>query len=453
MLTHLLFVIAAAICLLTPLIAIHEFGHYWVARRLGVKVLVYSIGFGPTLWRRISPKTGIEYRLSALPFGGYVRMLDEREGTVAPAEQHLAFNRQPVWKRMAIVAAGPLINLVLAVLILWALFLPPSEQLNTRIGRIVPSSPAAVAGLQVGDRITAIDGQGTPTWDQLNYALLDRMGETGTLDVSIERGMQVQHYAVPIQQFVHDQRQSPLQALGFLPYQPPLPPIVGKLTDDGVARQQGLQTGDRIVQINGQPISDWSQVVERVQQSPALPLQMLVQRGQQQHLIQLTPGSRKDVTGQVQGYMGAMVQRQTLQIPPEYRMVVQYTPLQALGMALDKTWGTSKMTLAAIGKMIRGLIGLDSLSGPITIAKVAGQSAELGWEAFFGFMAMMSISLGVLNLLPIPMLDGGHLVYYALEALRGRPVSEQVQLFGLKIGMALLGTMMVLALFNDVMRL
>lgn len=447
-----LFIIVAAVLLLGPLIAIHEFGHYWVARRLGVKVLVYSIGFGPTLFQWVSKKSGIHYRLAAFPLGGYVRMLDEREGNVPEEHAHLAFNRQSPWKRIAIVAAGPLINLLLAVVLFWILYLPESEQLNTRIGRVIEQSPAAQMDLRVGDKITAIDQQATPTWEKLNYALLGRMGETGTVNITVERQGQTLVKQLPIQHFVKDQSQSPLQSLGFMPYQPDIKAIIGQITSQGAAARQGMQLGDQIIAIDGQPMKDWYAVVEKIRISPEKLLTFSVLRDDQVIDLKVMPQSRKDAMGKETGFIGAGIQTQDFKIPDAYLMKVQYSPLEALYMAADKTWQLSVMTVNGIIKMIRGLIGLDNLSGPITIAKVAGQSAEMGWQTFFSFMALMSVSLGVLNLLPIPMLDGGHLVYYFIELLRGRPVSEQVQLFGLKIGMALLGTMMLLALFNDIMR-
>ncbi|MFU8924846.1 RIP metalloprotease RseP [Acinetobacter puyangensis] len=449
----ILFIIVAAVLLLGPLIAIHEFGHYWVARRVGVKVLVYSIGFGPTLIQWTSKKSGIQYRLAALPLGGYVRMLDEREGNVPEDQLHLAFNRQSPWKKIAIVAAGPLINLLLAVILFWILSLPASEQLSTRIGKVIEQSPAAQVDLRVGDKITAVDAQTTPTWEKLNYALLGRMGETGAVDITVERDGQVLQKQLPIKNFIQDQNQSPLQSLGFMPYQPHIQPIIGELSKDGAALRQGMQVGDKITAMNGQSVQDWYQVVEKIRLSPEKLITFTVLRDQQSIDLQIMPQARKDAMGNETGFIGAGIKQEHYKIPDEFLMKVQYTPLQAFAVAVDKTWQLSVMTVTGIVKMVKGLIGLDNLSGPITIAKVAGQSAEMGWQTFLSFMALMSVSLGVLNLLPIPMLDGGHLVYYIIEALRGRPVSEQVQLFGLKIGMALLGTMMLLALFNDIMRL
>ncbi len=448
-----LFMIVAAILLLGPLIAIHEFGHYFVARKLGVKVQVYSIGFGPTLIKWKSKKSGIQYQLSALPFGGYVKMLDEREGNVAEEDLPQAFNRQSPWKRIAIVAAGPLINLVFAIVLFWILFLPSQEQLNTRVGKIFPGTPAAAVQMQTGDKITAIDGTPVSTWEKLNYAIVDRAGETGVIQVQVERQGQLQQFSLPIQNFLKDQSKFPLETLGFIPYRPQIPAVVTKLSEDGAAIRQGIKEGDKIVAIDGIKMKDWFDVVEIVQASPEKLLKIDVLRNGEIKQLDVMPQGQRDNMGNVIGMLGVQSTPGKVTIPDEYKQTIQYNPAQALMMAVDKTGQISGMILNSMAKMVRGLIGLDNLSGPITIAKVAGQSAEMGWQTFISFMALMSISLGILNLLPIPMLDGGHLVYYFIEAIRGKPVSEQIQIFGLKIGMVLLGSMMLLALFNDFMRL
>ena len=448
-----LFIILAAILLLGPLIAIHEFGHYFVARKLGVKVLVYSIGFGPTLLKWTSKKSGIQYQLSALPLGGYVKMLDEREGNVAEEDLPKAFNRQHPWKRIAIVAAGPLVNLVFAVLLFWILFLPAQEQLNTRVGAVLPNTPAAQVDMQVGDKITAIDGNAVSTWEKLSYSLVDRVGETGQIQVQAERQGELKQFSLPIQQFLKDQSQSPLETLGFVPYRPEIPAVVSKLSEDGAAIRQGMKEGDKVIKIDGQSVKNWFDVVAVVQASPEKLLKIDVLRNNQVVHLDIMPQAKRDNMGQVSGVLGVQSDAGKVKIPAEYKQTIQYTPVEAFAMAVDKTGQLSGMIFNSIVKMVRGLIGLDNLSGPITIAKVAGQSAEMGWQTFISFMALMSVSLGILNLLPIPMLDGGHLVYYFIELIRGRPVSEQVQLVGLKIGMLLLGSMMILALFNDFMRL
>lgn len=448
-----LFIVVAAILLLGPLIAIHEFGHYFVARKLGVKVLVYSIGFGPTILKWTSKKSGIQYQLSALPLGGYVKMLDEREENVAEADLPYAFNRQHPWKRIAIVAAGPLINLIFAILLFWLLFLPSQEQLNTRVGKVLADTPAAAAQMQVGDKITAIDGTPVTTWEKLNFALVDRVGETGKIQVQAERAGEIKTFSLPIQNFLNDQSQSPLDILGFTPYRPQIPAIVSKLSEDGAAIRQGMQVGDQIISIDGVKMNDWYDVVQVVQASPEKLLKVDVLRNNQVQQLEVMPQGKRDNMGNVSGVLGVQSDPGKIVIPEDFKQTIQYSPSEALFMAVDKTGQLSSMILNSIVKMVRGLIGLDNLSGPITIAKVAGQSAEMGWQTFISFMALMSVSLGILNLLPIPMLDGGHLVYYFIELIRGKPVSEQIQLVGLKIGMVLLGSMMLLALFNDIMRL
>lgn len=448
-----LFIVVAAILLLGPLIAIHEFGHYFVARKLGIKVLVYSIGFGPTILKWTSKKSGIQYQLSALPLGGYVKMLDEREESVAEEDLPYAFNRQHPWKRIAIVAAGPLINLIFAILLFWLLFLPSQEQLNTRVGKVLADTPAAAAQMQVGDKITAIDGTPVTTWEKLNFALVDRVGETGKIQVQAERAGEIKTFSLPIQNFLNDQSQSPLDILGFTPYRPQIPAIVSKLSEDGAAIRQGMQVGDQIIAIDGVKMNDWYDVVQVVQASPEKLLKVDVLRNNQVQQLEVMPQGKRDNMGNVSGVLGVQSDPGKIVIPEDFKQTIQYSPSEALFMAVDKTGQLSSMILNSIVKMVRGLIGLDNLSGPITIAKVAGQSAEMGWQTFISFMALMSVSLGILNLLPIPMLDGGHLVYYFIELIRGKPVSEQIQLVGLKIGMVLLGSMMLLALFNDIMRL
>ena len=448
-----LFMILAAVFLLGPLIAIHEFGHYIVARKLGVKVLVYSIGFGPTLLKWKSKKSCIQYQLSALPLGGYVKMLDEREGDVPEQDLPYAFNRQSPWKRIAIVAAGPFINLAFAVVLFWILFLPAQEQLNTRVGKVLPNTAAATVQMHEGDKITAIDGMPVSTWEKLNFALVDRVGETGSITVEAVRAGEQKSFNLPIQNFLKDQSQSPLEALGFIPYRPHLPAVVSKLNEDGAAIRQGMKAGDQIVAINGVKMNEWFDVVQVVQSSPEKMLKIDVLRNQQLVHLDVMPQGKRDKMGNIAGVLGVQSDPGKIIIPAEFKQTIQYSPVEAFTMAVDKTGQLSSMILNSIVKMVRGLIGLDNLSGPITIAKVAGQSAEMGWQTFISFMALMSVSLGILNLLPIPMLDGGHLVYYLVELIRGKPVSEQIQLVGLKIGMVLLGSMMLLALFNDFMRL
>lgn len=451
----LLHIVLAALLLLGPLIAIHEFGHFWVARRLGVKVLVFSIGFGPALLRRTG-RDGVVYQFSAIPLGGYVRMADEREGEVAPEDLPHAFNRQSPWRRMAIVAAGPLINLLLAVLLFWGLFMLPSEQLSSRIGRVDAGSVAAQAGLQPGQVIVQVDGEKTQRWEQVNLAFMQRMGESGQLRIATQTpGQPLQEYRLPVRDFLKTTGQSPVDALGLYPWQPQIAPVVGSVAPGSAAARQGLQVGDRILAINGQPVQDWLSLSQRVRREPEQLLSIRVARGAQVLELAVMPQGHRDALGQRVGQLGVgpKVDPAQLQVPAAYRTTVQYGPVEALTQAVHKTGQMSWMTLQGMVKMVRGLIGLDNLSGPITIAKIAGHTASIGWRTFLDFMALMSISLGVLNLLPIPVLDGGHLLYYLAEGLRGKPLSERVQQWGFKLGVGLLGTMMLIALFNDFSRL
>ncbi|PTQ90313.1 RIP metalloprotease RseP [Agitococcus lubricus] len=447
-------IIIAAIIVLGPLIAIHEFGHFWVARRCGVKVLTFSIGFGPALakWRG---KDGVDYQLAAIPLGGFVRMVDEREGEVPVADIPYAFNRQPVLARMAIVAAGPLINLAFAVLLFWVLFLQGEEHLKTIVGSVKPNTPAAVAGLQVGDHIVAVDGKPLSDWEGITYALVKHIGETGHVQLTVEsnHATQSQIINVPIRNYLNTPNQDPITALGFTPYQPPLEPIIGEVVADGAAAKQGLQTGDKILVANQQPIKTWQDFVEIVRTHPEKSFSATIERHGQQLTLSLTPRMERDELGHKEGKLGIGLKQQPINIPPAYIQKQDYNLFSAFVRACDKTYDLIVMTVSSLGKMIIGLIGLDNLSGPITIAKVAGHTADIGWQAMIGFMALLSVSLGVLNLLPIPILDGGHLVYYAIEGVLGRPLSESVQQVGLKIGFAIMGCLMFLAIFNDLSRL
>lgn len=448
-------IILAALLLLGPLVAIHEFGHFWVARQFGIKILTFSIGFGPALlkWQG---KDGVQYQFAAIPLGGFVRMADEREGEVAEADLPHAFNRQSAWVRMAVVAAGPLINLLFAVLLFWILFLPKSEQVNTRIWQVDPNSPAAIAGLQKGDLITAIDGQPVRDFEKLNYALIDRMGDSGIIKVDADRAGQNISHQLPIKSFLKSSGADALGQLGFYPFMPVIDPIVGEVQPDGAGAKQGLLAGDRFISVNGQAVTDWLAFTRVIHAHPDQSLSVVVDRQGIQKALALTPAAKRDDFGSKIGLLGVLPkvkQTQSYQIPAEYKQVIHHDPLTALSLAIQKTWHLSALTVTSFGKMISGLIGLNNISGPITIAKVAGHTADIGWEAFIGFMAVMSVSLGVLNLMPIPILDGGHLVYYAIEAVTGRPIPDWFQRAGFRVGITLLGMLMIIALFNDLTRL
>ena len=453
-----LLTLLAAIFVLGPLIALHEWGHYIVARLCGVRVLTYSIGFGPKLFGWTSKKSGIDYRISALPLGGYVKMLDEREGEVVKDEQHLAFNRQHPLKKIAIVAAGPIMNFVIAIALFWVLFMTPSEQLATKIGQVLPDTPAAIAQLPVGDKIIAIDGHDVQTWEGINYRLAGRMGETTNISVTlqseVDKGM-TKTYQAPVQEFMQGaaQGKDALSSFGMIPWQPNIAPIVGDLTPDGAASRQGLKVGDRITAINDKVIDDWISATRIIRDNPETLLTFSVLRDDQPIELQIMPQGKKDNLGNDYGQIGAMVAQSEIVIPDAYKTTVVYGPAESLIKSFEKTEQLAIMTVSSMGKMLSGMIGLDNLSGPITIAKVAKQSFDISWQMVLSTAALISLSLAVLNLLPIPVLDGGHIVYYLIELIRGKPLSEGVQMVGLNIGLLLLAGFMVLAIGNDISRL
>ncbi len=450
--------ILAAIFVLGPLIALHEWGHYIVARLCGVKVLTYSIGFGPKIVGWTSKRSGIDYRVSALPLGGYVKMLDEREGEVAKDELHLAFNRQHPLKKIAIVAAGPIMNFIIAIGLFWVLFMTPSEQLATNIGQVLPDTPAAIAQLPAGDKIVAIDGHKVQTWEGINYRLAGRMGETDDVSITLQSAADVSKtttYQAPVAHFMqgNDQGKDALSSFGAIPWQPDIAPIVGKLAADGAAIKQGLQAGDRITAIDGTPINDWISATRIIRDSPEVLLNFTVLRDDKSVQLQIMPQGKKDNLGNDFGQIGAMVAQSDIVIPDEYKTTIVYGSGAALVKSFEKTEQLAVMTVDSMGKMLSGKIGIDNLSGPITIAKVAKQSFDISWEMVLSTAALISLSLAVLNLLPIPVLDGGHILYYFIEFVRGKPLSESVQIAGFNIGLLLLVGFMVLAIGNDINRL
>ena len=445
--------ILITIVTLGVLVSIHEFGHFWVARRCGVKVLRFSVGFGKPLmsWR---DKSGTEYAIAGIPLGGYVKMLDEREGEVPEDQAHMAFNRATPARRIAIAAAGPLANFALAIAVYWVIFINGVAGVAPIVGDVMPGSLAERAGLENGQEIVAVDGVETPTWETLQMQLLERIGESGPLTLSVKRpgGDLIYDNTVVIDRWMQGlEEPNPLSELGVTLYIPELLAIVGEVVPGSAAERAGLLPGDRVLAVDGDEIADWQQWVQIARANPGVPLALTVQRGEQQLGITLTPERKLEDNGLAVGFVG--VGAQMPEWPEHMRREMQYGPVAAVGAALQKTWQMSAFTLESLKKMVTGLLSPKNLSGPITIAKVAGSSAQYGFFSWLSFLGLLSISLAVLNLLPIPILDGGHIVYAALEWLRGKPVTEQVQALANQVGLALVVGVMFFALYNDVLRL
>nr|WP_300312061.1 sigma E protease regulator RseP [Halomonas sp.] len=445
--------VLAVIVVLGLLITFHEFGHFWVARRCGVKVLRFSVGFGKPLWSRYD-RHGTEFAIAAIPLGGYVKMLDEREGNVDPSERGQAFNNKSVWARIAIVAAGPIANFLLALVAYWALFVAGTTTVAPVVGEVTPDSPAAQAGLEHGQEITAIQGAEVRSWDEVNLKLVSMIGLSGNLDVTAldVSGSTPRHYSLGVSRWlVGEDPPDPLGSLGIEPWRPEMPAVIGQLVAGEPAEQAGLQSGDRVISVDGEPIADWLALVDVVRAHGGKPMKVEVEREGERLPLSLTPKVQEQEDGSQHGYIGAGVA--PVEWPEKWLREIRYGPIGAVGEAFSKTGEMTLLTFDAVRKMLVGMISPSNLSGPITIARIAGDTARSGLESFVSFMAYLSISLGVLNLLPIPVLDGGHLLYYFIEAVRGRPVSERAQAIGLRIGVALVGTLMVMALYFDLMRL
>ncbi|WIO75287.1 sigma E protease regulator RseP [Porticoccaceae bacterium LTM1] len=438
------------------LVSFHEFGHFWVARRCGVKVIRFSIGFGKPIFSW-TDKLGTEYAVAWLPLGGYVRMVDEREDDVADEDLPYAFNRKSVWKRMAIVVAGPVANFLLAIVAYWVMFVHGVSGVAAVVGEVLPGSIAERIGLKPGYEIVAVDGESISSLQQLQERLVLRIGESDTIrfTVSPEGSRQELNLSGSLGEWdVDSKNPNLLRSIGLVPDYPQLLPIVGEVLSGSSTERAGLQVGDRIISADGIPMDSWVQWVEYLQLRPDQEISLIVSRNGENVTADITPESFTEEDGTQSARVGmGVVTDQVLKWPEERRRYYSYGPVEAISKAAGKTWDTSMMTLGALKKMVTGLISPEHLSGPITIAKVAGQSAEGGVVSFLSFIALLSVSLGVLNLLPIPVLDGGHLMYYIVEAVKGSPVSERVQVIGYKVGLFLVMGLMVFALYNDLMRL
>lgn len=435
------------------LVVFHEYGHYWVARRCGVKVLRFSLGFGKVIYSKRFARGDTEWVVSAIPLGGYVKMLDEREGEVVPEELCYAFNRKPVWQRMAIVVAGPLANFLLAIVLYWALFMHGVPGIKPILGEVSADSPAAIAQLQEGETILSINGEPVPSWQELRWSLLNLGLQQQQIKIEgrVADGSTMTHQLDLSGLQAKDLDGEFLDKLGLHVYQPALLPVIGHLAAGGVAQRADLREGDVLLRANGAALQHWNELVDIVRSHPGQAVNLDIKRGDMSLSVSLTPQPTEE-SGKTVGKIGAAPKVNEA----EWQRLlteVRYGPFEALTQSLRKTSETSIISLKMLGKMVTGEVSMKNLSGPLTIADYAGQSAHMGIAAYLGFLALISISLGVLNLLPVPLLDGGHLLYYVAELIKGSPVSEQAWEIGQKLGIALLGTLMVFALYNDVNRL
>ncbi|AXQ28980.1 RIP metalloprotease RseP [Solimonas sp. K1W22B-7] len=438
------------------LVAFHEFGHYWVARRCGVKVLRFSIGFGRQIWTRRAAD-GVEWTLSAIPLGGYVKMLDEREGPVPAAERHLAFNNATVGRRILIVAAGPTFNFLLAIAFYWLVLVMGVQSIKPMIAAPAEKSAAAAAGLREGEQILQVAGALTPTWIELRTELMDKAMAGGSMPLRVQAadgGMRDVHLDL---RGVRVDPQFVFTDLGLEVYEPPIPAIAASVEKGSAADAAGMRDGDQIVSLNGQPMANRREVIAWVSARPEQVVRIGILRGSQTLELQAIVG-RVETQGRVIGRLGV-----SLGVLPgsdiagsrdlwqDLRAESRRDPLEAMPAAVAQTWRMSALTLKLLWRIVIGEVSLKNISGPIQIAEVAGYSAQIGLVQFLAFLAAMSVSLGVINLLPVPVLDGGHLLFYGIEALKGSPLSARAQEFGLRLGFTFVVMLMGLAFYNDLL--
>ncbi|HKQ30880.1 MAG TPA: RIP metalloprotease RseP, partial [Burkholderiales bacterium] len=409
------------------LVVVHEFGHFWVAKKLGVKVLRFSVGFGKPLWtKRIGPDR-MELVVAAVPLGGYVKMLDETEGDVPAKERKRAFNRQPVWKRVLIVVAGPAFNFIFAILAYWLVFATGIDGLRPVVGHVVEGSIAQKAGFQKGDEILAMDARPVMTWDQRRLYLFERALDREPVKMEVRDPMgRIQMRTLDLSNLPVQEVNAGLveRSIGLLPYRPEVLPVIGML-EEGPAKRAGFEVGDRFVRIDGQPIASWEEAVAAINAKPGRSISVDVERNGERRTLEVTPAP-VEVGGKTIGRIS--IRPRVGPIPDDMRTAMKLSPGQALTEALADTWSMSVLTLEMLYRMLRLEISTETISGPLTIAQYAGVSAKIGFSHFIMFLAVISISLGVLNLLPIPVLDGGHLLYYIIEFVKGGPLSEQAMM-------------------------
>lgn len=449
--TGILWNLGAFLLALGILIAVHEYGHFWVARRCGVYVEKFSIGFGKALWRKVG-KDGTEYTLAMIPLGGYVKMLDERVEPVESERRHMAFNNKKLWQRSAIVAAGPMANFVFAIFAYWVVYLIGVPAVKPVIGEIAPQSIAAKAGIEGGMELKTVSGIKTAEWESVNMAMISHIGDKEMVVTVTAPGTSyevVKHLDLSDWSF-DPESERVLTTLGITPYSPKITLVISQLVEDGAAISAGLRLNDEIIAIGGESVTEWQQVVDAVRSHPQQMLTMVVLRDGVPVSLSLTPEAKAE-GDELVGYAGFAPNVDPW--PESYRINLQYGPIEAVGKAAEKTWQLVTLTFDMVTKLVTGDVAMKNLSGPISIAKGAGMTADYGMVYFLGFLALISVNLGIVNLLPLPVLDGGHLMFFAIEAVTRRPVSERVQDIGYRVGSAILVALMAVALFNDFTRL
>lgn len=435
------------------LVVVHEYGHYLAARLCGVKVLRFAIGFGRPLYTRVFGKDDTEFVIAMFPLGGYVKMLDEREAPVADAELPHTYNRQNVWKRSAIVIAGPVANLVLAILLYWVLFMSGIPGMKPILGDVPEKSPASQASLKSGEIITRVNSTPVRTWQDVRWVLLQQSLKSGSVEIEAVSGRDETHlHRIDLSILARNGFDGDvLEQLGLAPATPEMAARVGDIIDGGAAQRDGLLVGDVVSKVDDTPVEGWEAFVQLVRTHAGKTMRLEILRANEVIRVKLTPDIVQE-NGLSVGYVGAAYRMREEEIR-KYMVDVRYSPLPAFTQAAVKTWDTSVLSLKLLGNMVKGSVSWKGVSGPVTIASIAGQSAHVGWKAFVGFLALVSISLGVLNLLPIPVLDGGHLMYHIVEILKGSPVSERTMEIGQRAGLAVLGMLMTIAIYNDINRI
>lgn len=447
-----IYMLVAFIVALGILIVVHEFGHYWVAKRVGVKVLRFSVGFGKPIWRRRWGKDQTEFVVSAIPLGGYVRMLGEDDDDYSPEEAHRAFSQKSLPKRMAVVIAGPLFNLAFAVLAFWLVYMIGMEGMRPVVGKVAPQSIAEAAGFSSGDELLEIDGRLVQTWGQHRMYIFRRALDRAELTFTVRTtsGKELRRY-IDLSRIPIEDIDAGLIArgIGLYVYMPEIPAKLGKI-ETGPAAAAGLEPGDLVLKVEQVGVSSWREFASQIHARPGRVTRLLVKRGDRELEITVTPESRK-IEDKTIGLIG--VRPELAGLFDDVKAVARFGPVKSLSVAAEQTWTMSVLTLEMLYRMMKLEISSRNISGPLTIAQAAGYSAQLGIDRFLMFLALVSISLGVLNLLPIPVLDGGHLLYYVFEAIRGKPLSETIQAWGQQIGIILIVGLMVLAFYNDITRI